>query len=69
MLIDCGAGTTELSVLSLGGIVKSRLLKYGGNQIDQWIVHRMKRQYNIDIGKKSAERLKIQYAKNSGTKM
>ena len=68
MLIDCGAGTTELSVLSLGGIVKSRLLKYGGNQIDQWIVHRMKRQYNIDIGKKSAERLKIQYAKNSGEK-
>src|SRR5699024_12432546 len=33
MRIDCGAGTTELSVLSLGGIVKSRLLKYGGNQI------------------------------------
>lgn len=64
MIIDCGAGTTELSVLSLGGVVTSRLLKYGGNQIDQWIVHRMKRKYNIDIGEKSAERLKIQYAEN-----
>lgn len=68
MLIDCGAGTTELSVISLGGIVKSRLLKYGGNQIDQWIVHRMKRRYSIEIGRKSAERLKIQYSKHNGEK-
>lgn len=68
MLIDCGAGTTELSVLSLGGIVKSRLVKYGGDQIDQWIVHQMRRQHKIAIGRKSAERLKIQYSKNQEDK-
>lgn len=68
MMIDFGAGTTEISVMSLGGIVKSRLLSYGGNQIDQWLVHRMKREYNMNIGRKSAERLKIQYSKNENEK-
>ena len=37
MIIDIGAGTTEISVISLGGIVESRLLPYGGDQIDEWI--------------------------------
>lgn len=68
MMIDFGADTTEISVISLGGIVRSRLLKYGGNQIDQWIISKMKRGYNIDIGQKTAERLKIQYSKNEEEK-
>lgn len=68
MMIDLGADTTEISVMSLGGIVKSRLFPYGGNQIDQWLVHRMKREYNMNIGRKSAERLKIQYSKNETEK-
>ena len=68
MIIDFGAGTTEISVISLGGIVKSRLLKFGGDQIDQWIVHKVRRLYNIDIGRRSAERLKLQYSKNEDEK-
>ncbi|MCI5622474.1 MULTISPECIES: rod shape-determining protein [Anaerostipes] len=63
LIVDFGAGTTEISVISLGGIVSSRLIPFGGNQIDQWLVHQMKREYNINIGKKSAERLKMQYSK------
>lgn len=68
MMIDFGASTTEISVMSLGGIVKSRLIPRGGSQIDQWLVHRMKREYNMNIGRKSAERLKIQYSKNESEK-
>lgn len=68
MMIDFGSDTTEISVISLGGIVKSRLLKYGGSQIDQWIIQRMKREYNIDIGRRTAERLKIRYSKNDEDK-
>lgn len=64
MIIDIGAGTTEISVISLGGIVTSRLLPYGGDMIDEWIRDYVKKNYKLVIGTRSARRLKIAYAKN-----
>lgn len=63
MIIDIGSGTTEISVISLGGIVESRLLPYGGDRIDQWIRDYVKKNYKLAIGTRSARRLKIAYAK------
>ena len=64
MIIDIGAGTTEISVISLGGIVESRLLPYGGDQIDEWIKDYVKKNYKLEIGMKNARRLKMAYAEN-----
>ncbi|GMQ56122.1 rod shape-determining protein [Vallitalea sediminicola] len=58
MIVDIGGGTTEVSVVSLGGIVISKLLKVGGNKFDEDIKNYVKRKYSIYIGKKSAERIK-----------
>lgn len=58
MVIDLGADTTEISVISLGGLVYSELLTFGGNQIDASIVTHLKRNYNLVIGTKTACQLK-----------
>lgn len=58
MVVDLGADTTEISVISLGGLVLSQLLPFGGNQIDQSIVTHLKRNYNLIIGTKTACQLK-----------
>ncbi|GKX28871.1 rod shape-determining protein [Vallitalea longa] len=58
MIVDIGGGTTEVSVVSLGGIVISKLLKVGGNKFDEDIKSYIKRKYSIYIGKKSAEKIK-----------
>ena len=63
MVIDIGASTTEISVISLGGIVTSRLLPYGGDQIDEWIRDYVKKNYKLAIGTRSARHLKLAYAK------
>ncbi len=59
MVIDIGADTTEISILSLGGIVLSKLIKTGGNKLDEAIIAMIKKEYNLVIGKKTAETLKI----------
>lgn len=59
MVIDIGADTTEISILSLGGIVLSKLIKTGGNKFDEAIITMIKKEYNLIIGKKTAEILKI----------
>ena len=51
MVVDFGADTTEISVISLGGMVISELLPYGGNRVDESIVTYMKRKYNLVIYK------------------
>ncbi|MCT4598216.1 MAG: rod shape-determining protein [Vallitalea sp.] len=58
MIVDIGGGTTEISVVSLGGIVISKLLKIGGNKFDEDIRSYIKRKYSLYIGKKSAEKIK-----------
>ena len=58
MIVNIGADTTEISVISLGGIVVSRIIKLGGNKLDQLICDVVKRKYNIYIGLKTAEQIK-----------
>lgn len=58
MIVNIGADTTELSVLSLGGIVVSKLLPYGGNYFDKQIINYIRKEYNYVIGRKSAEQIK-----------
>lgn len=58
MIANIGADTTEISVISLGGIVVSKMLPYGGNYFDQQIINYIRKEYNFDIGRKSAEHLK-----------
>ncbi len=58
MIVDIGADTTEISVISLGGLVLSDLLHYGGNKIDESIITYVKRKYNLVIGQKTAQAMK-----------
>lgn len=58
MVVDIGADTTEISVISLGGLVLSDLLHFGGNRIDESIITHIKRNYNLVIGQKTAQSLK-----------
>lgn len=58
MVVDIGADTTEISIISLGGMVLSDLLPFGGNRFDESIVTYMKRKFNLVIGNKTAKSLK-----------
>ncbi len=58
MIVDVGADTTEISILSLGGTVTSKLIKNGGNKIDEAIANTIRREYGYFIGNKTAEILK-----------
>ncbi len=58
MIVDIGSNTTEISVLSLGGIVISELLHFGGNRLDESIVNNLRRNNNLVIGQKTAMNLK-----------
>ncbi len=59
MVVDVGYDTTEISLLSLGGIVLSQLLKTGGQKLDDAIKAAVRQEYNLFIGSKTAEKLKI----------
>jgi len=60
MVVDIGGGTTDVAVISLGGIVVSDSLRLGGNHLDEAIVRHIKRVYNLDIGERTAENIKVQ---------
>lgn len=62
MIVDIGADTTEVSILSLGGIVLSKLIPVGGNRLDEAIKNMVKRKYNLYIGDKTAEGIKKKLA-------
>lgn len=62
LIVNIGADTTEISLISLGGIVQSRLLKIGGTKFDEAILQAVKKKHNLVIGMKSAERLKMNLA-------
>lgn len=62
MTIDIGAATTEIAVMSLGGLVLSRNIKVGGNQIDNAIKQAVKKAYHLYIGDKTAETIKKELA-------
>ena len=59
MIVDIGGGTTEVALISLAGIVFSRTVRVGGDEMDECIVQYMKRVYNLMIGERTAEELKI----------
>jgi len=59
MIVDIGGGTTEVAVISLAGVVYSRSIRIGGNEMDEAIVQYIKRRHNLVIGERTAERLKI----------
>jgi rod shape-determining protein MreB len=60
MIVDIGGGTTEIAVISLGNIVLSKSLRVAGDQMDQEIMDYIKTRYNIVIGEKTAERIKME---------
>ncbi|MFH1656328.1 MAG: rod shape-determining protein [Candidatus Nealsonbacteria bacterium] len=59
MIIDIGGGTSEVAVISLGGIVTAQSLRVGGDKIDQSISEYIKKKYNLAIGEQTAEEIKI----------
>ncbi|MDP7668348.1 MAG: rod shape-determining protein [Rhodospirillales bacterium] len=58
MVVDIGGGTTEVAVLSLGGIVYSRSVRLGGDKMDEAIIAYIRRNHNLLVGESSAERIK-----------
>lgn len=59
MIIDIGGGTSEIAVISLGGIVASTSVRVGGNKLDNSITQFIRRKYNLAIGERTAEEIKI----------
>lgn len=59
LVVDVGFDTTEISILSLGGIVLSKLIKIGGRKFDEAIKNMVRKEYNLVIGGKTAEKVKI----------
>jgi rod shape-determining protein MreB len=59
MIVDIGGGTTEVALISLGGIVFARSVRTAGDELDEAIVSYMKRAYNLMIGERTAEDIKI----------
>ncbi len=60
MVVDIGGGTTDIAVISLSGIVYSRAVRVAGNELDEYIIQYIKRKYNLLIGERTAEQVKMQ---------
>ena len=59
MVVDIGGGTSEVAIISLGGIVTSKSLRVAGDEIDEYIVSYIKKEYNLMIGERTAEDIKV----------
>ncbi len=59
MVVDIGGGTSEVAVISLGGIVASKSLRVAGDEIDSYIINYIKKEYNLAIGERTAEEIKL----------
>ncbi|MDV2684901.1 rod shape-determining protein [Alkalihalophilus lindianensis] len=60
MVVDIGGGTTEVAIISLGGIVTSQSIRVAGDEMDDAIIHYVKKTYNLMIGERTAETLKME---------
>ena len=60
MIVDIGGGTTEVAVISLSGVVYSNSTRVGGDKMDEAIINYIKRKYNLLVGERSAEKIKIE---------
>jgi rod shape-determining protein MreB len=59
MVVDMGGGTTEVAVISLGGIVVSKSTRIGGDELDEAIINWVKKEYNLMLGERTAEQVKM----------
>jgi rod shape-determining protein MreB and related proteins len=59
MVVDIGGGTTEVAVISLGGIVTSQSIRIGGDELDEAIIQYIKKEYSLALGERTAEEIKI----------
>ncbi|MDQ4064768.1 MAG: rod shape-determining protein [Actinomycetota bacterium] len=62
MIVDIGGGTTEVAVVSMGGIVTSQSIRIGGDEIDESIINYVKKEYSLMLGERTAEEIKIAIA-------
>ena len=60
MIVDIGGGTTEVAIISLGGIVTSKSLRIAGDELDQAVISYIKKEYNLMIGERTAETVKLE---------
>jgi len=60
MIVDIGGGTSEVAVISLGGIVVSQSLRIGGDELDEAITYYLKKEHNLLLGERTAEKVKIE---------
>jgi rod shape-determining protein MreB len=60
MVVDIGGGTTDIAVISLGGVVYSKATRVGGDRMDETLISYIKRKYNLMIGDRTAEQIKIE---------
>ncbi|SFC31422.1 rod shape-determining protein [Clostridium uliginosum] len=60
MIVDIGGGTTEVAIISLGGIVTSRSLRVAGDELDQAIISYIKKEFNLMIGERTSEQVKME---------
>jgi rod shape-determining protein MreB len=58
MIVDIGGGTTEVAVISMGGVVVSRSLRVAGDELDQDIIQYIRNKYNLLIGERMAKQVK-----------
>jgi rod shape-determining protein MreB len=59
MIVDVGGGTTDIAVISMNGIVFNHSIRIAGNEMDEAIIHHLKKKYNLLIGERSAEQMKM----------
>ena len=59
MVVDIGGGTSEIAIISLGGIVTAKSIRLGGDELDEAIVNYVKKEYSLMIGERTAEDVKI----------
>jgi rod shape-determining protein MreB len=60
MIVDIGGGTSDVAVISLAGVVYSRSVRVAGNEMDEAIIHYLKKKYNLLLGERTAEQIKME---------
>ena len=68
MVVDIGGGTTEVAVISLGGIVTSQSIRIGGDELDEAMIAYVKKEFQLALGERTAEEIKIQLARPTRSK-
>jgi len=65
MVVDIGGGTTEVAMISLGGIVASQSIRIAGNELDEAIIQHLKQEHGVAVGVRTAEKIKMQFGSAS----